>query len=554
MAIGPVFPGQFTGIPERRAPHSRRHRGYRFFVARLVAGVMALSGCATPQVPNVLDESRLKVASIQVRVGDFAPRAVAVADADPTKSAATGAAVGATPGLLGMAAVAPACANPFGAAICAIYMPLFGVFAVAGAGAAGTSAHAAADMKVDAQRAVGRTVSDRTVQQSLVARSIDYGKSVTRLNFIAPSTPALDAPRELATLEIALVKAEVFGGTWGSSPKQYAVSLEGRARLRRNADGAVLADRTYGYLSVARTPKEWSQDDGKRLFAEIDYGQQQLAEWIIDDFFLTMQVPSGPTGSTSPQGDASQWPVNFSTMQGPLPVEPPVFSCHPIQVTGLSLIAYLFPPAFVLLIPDLLMVAGQMATTKYCDAKVLPVTAAALNPAMVDTLRPTLRWGLKQEVPGGNFESTPTGSHSDTVTDAGQLATSTQSNVRYELRIYVGELFSPLPDNSIQHLRSGALAYQKREFLDMHHVVETDLAPCSHYLWTVRALFESNGATRATEWAGRYWSAQEGDFPPAKLRTVVANNYAMWGRNRPADYAFPFSTPCPAKPEQDAGR
>jgi hypothetical protein len=74
--------------------------------------------------------------------------------------------------------------------------------------------------------------------------------------------------------------------------------------------------------------------------------------------------------------------------------------------------------------------------------------------------------------------------------------------------------------------------------------MEADLAPCSHYLWTVRAFFDLDGIVRATEWAGNYWDPFDGKFAPEKLRTALSDEHVMLHRGKPADYAFPISTPC----------
>lgn len=537
-----------TPVPERRAALTRRHHHYPDPRAMLVAGAIALSGCAAPRGPDVLDESRTGITSVEVRVGDFAPRAAGAAGADPAKDAAAGAAVGAAPGLIGMAAVAPACANPITAGVCAVALPVFAVMVVAGGGAGATYGQSAGEMTVSAQRALARAVSDDTAQLSLVARIVDYGTSISNLNLTQSSPRAVHASHEIATLEVALLKAdgiEVKGGFWGIVSTHYAVSLEARARLKRTFDGVVLADRTYGYLSAARTPEEWSRDDGKSLFTEVDNGYQQLAEWVIDDFFLTFQVPPKSPASTSPQRGAVSGGDKSSPLPTPVPEEPSVTFCEPIVVPGFGII---FPP---LVLVDLLVAAGQAVTTEYCDRTAFPVTAGSLKPVAVDTLRPTLRWrldvdSLREKLETIRRDTTGTGSPAG----PGRLPTADAANLRYQVRIYLAENVPSVHGSRRRDLRTVAPAYLRGGLVDSVHAVEADLAPCSHYLWTVRALFEQDGVTRATEWAGNYWNPFEGSFPPAKRRTASSDEHQMLYWGKPADYAFPISTPCQAKQDQ----
>jgi hypothetical protein len=262
-----------------------------------VLAALTLSGCAAPEVQDKLAESRSSIQSVSVGVGDFAPGVVGATDAESGKNAATGAIVGAAPGAVGMAWIAPLCFNPITVGICAVYEGVFGLMTVAGGTAGAIHGESAGSMIEQAQRAVSHILSAAAVQNTLVSRVVDYGSTATDLNFSKAATTTADNHHSDAVLEVAMMKVEgvnVRGGFFKIVSTHYALNMEARARLKRLSDGAVMAERTYRYLAAPRTPQEWTENEGKTLIAVIDDSFRQLAEWIVDDFFLGQYADTRP--------------------------------------------------------------------------------------------------------------------------------------------------------------------------------------------------------------------------------------------------------------------
>jgi hypothetical protein len=437
--------------------------------AMFIACVMTLSGCATPIGPDIFSESRDTISSITVSVGEFAPGGLSSGGADPGKKAAQGAVVGAAPGAVGMAAIAPLCANPYTAGVCVVLMPVFGTMAVAGGGAGATHGESSGSMQAQAQQALAQVLPEDAAQRLLVAQVIEYGTTATKRIFNQTPKGKTDAPGGDADLEVAFLNAEGIpsqGGFFGIVSTDYAVSMQARARLKRSSDGVVLADRTYRYLSAPRPPKEWSSDEGRLLNTEIDKGYRQLAEWIIDDFFL-MQ----------PNDDQPIFPK---------PLEPPVKSCFANR----------------------------------------PCTISIIGAAHAKTLRPTLRWSFSlNELRDGKVPDN-----------------ETPGNLRYEVRVFQAREIRTQAGSTLWPI---FLAYTRKGLASAEHALEEDLASCSYYIWTVRALFEQNTVTHATEWSGKYHSA----YSPIRMRQAYTEPDAgMLSHGTPFNYGYPFSTPCDGKP------
>jgi hypothetical protein len=185
-----------------------------------LAVVLALSGCATPGGPDRVALSGNAINSVEVAVGGFAPGGVSAADADPDKSAAKGALIGAAPGgaLAGMAAASSVCATPWTAGICAMFLGVFGLMAVVGGTAGATQGASAGSTKEQAQHALAEVVRQAEVQNTFARQVADYGNSSTGRSF---AFKPKDAPGPEAKLEVAIVKVdgiEVQGGSGASFP------------------------------------------------------------------------------------------------------------------------------------------------------------------------------------------------------------------------------------------------------------------------------------------------------------------------------------------------
>jgi hypothetical protein len=260
----------------------------------LLAVVIALSSCSTVIGPDTFGHERSTLSSIAVSVGDFAPGGVTAQNADP-KSATKAGLVGAAPAGVGAGAVAASsvCSTPWTAGVCAIYLGLFGLMAAAGAVDASVETYNAEKLRAGAQKTLVVVVNDSAIQDNLVTRVIGYGKKTSQRDFFQASNES-ELPD--ANLEVALIKVDVLALSeerlfLPDIYREYSITIDARAKLKRRSDGAVLADRTYHYVSAPRTPQQWAENNGAFLLSEINYSYGQLAEWIVDEYFMGQFVP-----------------------------------------------------------------------------------------------------------------------------------------------------------------------------------------------------------------------------------------------------------------------
>jgi hypothetical protein len=261
----------------------------------LLAVVIALSSCATVIGPDMFGHERSTLSSIAVSVGDFAPGGATAKNADPNKSAIQAGLVGVAPAGIGAGAVAASsvCSTPWTAGVCAIYLGLFGLMAAVGT-VNTVETFNAEKMKAQAQKTLAVAVNDSAIQDTLVTRVIGYGKKTAQRDFFQAS---IKSGMPDADLEVALIKVDGLALReerffLPDTYREYSITIDARARLKRRSDGTVLADRTYHYVSAPRNPQKWAENNGTPLLSEIDYGYGQLAEWIVDEYFLGQFVPN----------------------------------------------------------------------------------------------------------------------------------------------------------------------------------------------------------------------------------------------------------------------
>lgn len=435
--------------------------------------MLALTACATVKEQDLHANDRSAAQIVSVGVGDFAPT-LKPTEGKPGQQAVKEGVIGASPGLAMMAAMAPSCTNPYGAAICAAVMPIYAFFAVAGGSVGVVHGSSSGNVKLKAQQAITDALSSKEAQNALVASVVDYGKTIGNKSFVEvqqPTTPNSDVILEVAMLKIDSV--EVQGGMFGIVATDYAISMEARARLKKVSDGTILAERTYRYLATPRSPQEWLEHEGKSLFESIDYGYRQLGEWIIDDFFL---------------GQYADYQSNFPTPTAPLP--------------------------------------------KHCYIGNYPCTFAHLAAVPVDSLRPTLRWTIVVLPNSQSHEKNQ----------------QKPPDIRYDLRIFNTKQLRTQYKGGIFNKPLWALlpVYARNGILDANHTLESDLAPCTNYLWTVRAtIVDKDKKIYATEWSAKYFSyALPYQLRQTKYRQT--DNFALWDGTQ-FNYAYPFSTPCEDK-------
>jgi hypothetical protein len=257
-------------------------------IGHCLAAMVMLSACATPRQPDISAETRSSISSVNVVVGDFAPSNAVAKDANPPGKTLQGGLIGAAPGAIGMASIAPLCSNPYTIGVCAVFMPVYALLTVAGGALGASHEQSAGEMQANAQRALNEAFKVEHLQQGLLTHLLVYAGETSSRTFRQIQPATANATSADDQLEIGVVNVdgiEVQGGTWGFLSTHYALILEARARLKRHSDSTALLDRTYRYLSAPRTAEEWSNKSGKQLFAEMELGYAHLAEWIIDDFF-----------------------------------------------------------------------------------------------------------------------------------------------------------------------------------------------------------------------------------------------------------------------------
>jgi hypothetical protein len=518
------------------------------YICLLLICSLTLSSCATTGRAELVLKSRETISSVNVAVGEFAPGTLLPPKSIINKNMAKGAVIGAAPGgvLAGVAASSSVCSTPWTASICALFLGMFGLIAVVGGTAGAVHGSSVETTKDQAQTAINDAIKQAELQNSFAKEVVSYGvKNANRdIEFTAKDSSAV--PAADASLDVAITKVdgvEIQAGFWGIVSTHYAVSMQARARFKRSSDGVVIADRTYRYVSVPRTPDEWSINQGENLIVEIGNGYQQLAEWIADDYLLTYKESNtlATTRKSSESGGlvskVNTKPTEYQPSAMPLPIYPPINICKPVLISGI--------PILPIQLLDLLAVIGQAAFKNTCDKSTPYITLASLTPSATNSLRPTFRWSfdinaLNNHEHKVNLDSATSSQLSNTI----EPSASYPSDLHYELRVFQAEEVSSLNKGKKKELRAIKIVYEKNGIVEPSHTLEQDLAPCSNYLWTVRAIFEVNGITQATEWAGNYWNAFAGNFDPSELRQVMHTENIMLMRGKPMDYTFPFSTGC----------
>jgi hypothetical protein len=424
-----------------------------------------LTGCATPQVtvgPDIQDNARVQVSSIDVKLTDFAvsPNVVGPGQ-EPVLTRTDQAVIGGT-AALGILGAISACSAPLiGPAICPMVAGAVGVTLGIGTGELAASIRSSEKLQTQAQERLNRTLPQLSGQQTLVEYIAEYGQSQTHKAF-TPLRRDREEDNKKASAEatLALAVTELRGipsrgGHFGVMATDYALSMQVRAILKRNLDGRLLADRTYRYLSVPRRDAEWSANGGEQLLKEIDLGYRQIAEWIVDDFFfmrphdLVFPVPAGPRRTS-----CSIW----------------------------------------------------------CQEKRL------------DTLRPTLRWST------AFFKSGKEPIENE----------QPRNNLRFDIKVFQAK---QIRSSQLTRLWPVTLVYSRQGLDKPEHTMETDLAPCTDYLWSVRGRYEEDGVGYITEWSGDY----PRNISPLRLRQAYKEERddSLIILGSLYLYAYPFATHCP---------
>ncbi|MGD2140804.1 MAG: hypothetical protein PVH25_10435 [Burkholderiales bacterium] len=402
-----------------------------------------------------------------------------------------GAAKGAGAGALGGAGFIAEGFSGCNEAACAlVFLGLLPVFMLGGAvvgGVAGGLAGESADTLAASESQAQQMLSGGGLQIELLVRAEEYGQSHLDIELVRG--PVKSAEEFSAEENRSALANESIDHVLSLELLQVSLdrSLEmrGRAQLISVQTGAVLSDEEYSYVSESRSREDWMADNAQRLVAAINRGLQTIAEGAIDEQFMLYytEEPEGETTARAIEGDDKrQLPIKY------------------------------YVPHYVLapVVPDLEV-----------DQLFSDDTASwHLKFVVVDALKPTFQW----EPFPREFEAAAQSNEGHRIT-----------NVRYELRVY--DAVEPFNPNHL--FVPGLKVYEAIDIPEPTHTIDVRLRDCSEYYWTVRAKFDLDGQTRATEWAGVYGA--KGQFSPWYLRSEDAGQRPALS---PEQFYYPFKVAC----------
>lgn len=404
------------------------------------------------------------------------------------KGAAKGALAGAAGGaMMGVSIALSACVE---AVSCGVALLLTPVLAVGGGvvggvvgGVAGDSADTLAASESQAQQVLG----GEDLQSELLFRAQEYGQGHLDIELVqAPTESAEDLSSEENRTALANESIDhVLSLELLQVSLDRRLEMRARARLISVQTGAVLRDEEYAYFSESRGREGWMAGNAQPLLEAIKRGLQALAEGAVDEQFLLYYTaePEGETTARGIQGDDRRK----------------------------SLISQFVPHyALAPVIPDL-----EVAELSNDD-----VTSWHLKFVVVDAPKPTFQW----EAFPREFELAAASNEGHQITD-----------VRYELRVFD----AVEPFNRDRLFVPGLKVYEARDIREPSHTIEEFLPACSDYYWTVRAKFDLDGQTRATEWAGVYGVG--GQYSPWNLRGKNADRHEPTSAEQ---LYYPFKLAC----------
>lgn len=267
-----------------------------------VIGLLYLVGCSqTPKIykmsPEHIEEIRSRLGTIGVTVSSYPLKHNTNKPAKGVMGgAARGIAVGATiPVVIG--AVSPV---PGGTAIGVLIAPFT---AVAGSVYGAIKAVPAEDVEkteAAADKAIAR-LKELNLRQTFIDEVVKLGKERTGLRFVTLSGTIIKDPNEVVRYDkidihgidtILELRTEKAGlrGLYSFNPPSYAF-IEVFAQLIRAHDNEVMVSETFFCASEEdRTYREWAEDQGQLFVDEFISCFPELAEKIVDDFFLVYPI------------------------------------------------------------------------------------------------------------------------------------------------------------------------------------------------------------------------------------------------------------------------
>jgi len=460
----------------------------------LLVLLLQLAGCATNKALQPPDNAALR----DDATGNIRKVALVTSPTPPeiegvtlglthAKGAAKGALAGAAGGaLMGASLALSVC---FEWVSCGVALFLTPVLAVGGGvvgGVAGGVAGDSTDNLAASEWQAQQISSGETLQSELLVRALEYGQANLDVELVrAPDKSAEDLSAQENRTTLANESIDhVLNLELLQVSLDRRLEMRGRARLISVETGAVLDEREYVYFSESRDREGWTANNAQLVLEAINRGLQILAEDAVDGEFL-LYYTATPEAET------------------PRPIEGD--DKHQLLVKQ-------YVPFYVLapVVPDLEVAEMSSNDTAWWH----------LNFIVMDGPKPTFRW----EAFPRDFELAAASNDGHEIT-----------NVRYELRVFdAAEPFNP---NRL--FVPGLKVYEARDIREPFHTIDRFLPACNDYYWTVRAKFDLDGQTRATEWAGVYGGG--GQYSPWNLRGKNADRY---GGISAEQLYYPFKIKC----------
>jgi hypothetical protein len=267
-----------------------------------VVGLLGLVGCSqTPKIykkpPEYVEKIRSSLGTIGVTVS-FYP--VKSETNKPAKGIIGGAARGITVGATTPVVIGAVSPVPGGTAIGVLIAPFTAVVGSVYGVIKAVPAEDVEKAEAAAEKAIAR-LKEMNLRQTLIDEVVKLGKEQTGLSFVAlPGTGPRD-PNEVVRYDkidirdidtILELRAEKAGlrGLYSLDPPSD-VFIEVSARLIRAHDNEVVVSETFFCASEEeRKYTEWSQNEGRLFVDEFNSCIPELAEKIVDDFFLVYPI------------------------------------------------------------------------------------------------------------------------------------------------------------------------------------------------------------------------------------------------------------------------
>jgi hypothetical protein len=189
------------------------------------------------------------------------------------------------------------------------------------------------DKLLEAEANLTRTLSAMAAQEKLqheLLRSMGE-QSNRRVLPLAPGSSALACDAASAVIEARLEELRLE--RTGSKDSSYALRLKARARLVRQADGIVLSERRYEYMSGKAMFIDWTRQGSLEGVAQTGY--RRVADEMAGELLALVTEPPVLMGAG--------YRVSPATRLGPRTTLAP--HAAPLHGAGLQPVAY-YPPAF----------------------------------------------------------------------------------------------------------------------------------------------------------------------------------------------------------------